>query len=63
MFSSESKSQAERTVQSGNGLRQLTEREARETVGGCGGREYFLSTSDTGPGRPVAIVARNEALT
>ena len=62
MFSSESKSQAPRTVPSGNEFRQLTEREAMQTVGGCGGREfrgYSASTSATALSRPDPTVGGN----
>ncbi len=55
MFSSKSKSLAERTMQSGSELQQITEREATQTVGGCGGsresRDYAPSTSTTPSGR------------
>lgn len=53
MFSSQSRSHAERTVQSGRELQQITEREAAQTVGGCGRRQYpgfAPSTSATAPG-------------
>ena len=53
MFSSKSRSHAERTVQSGRELQKLTAREAMQTVGGCGRRQYpgyAPSTSSTAPG-------------
>ncbi len=64
MFASESKCQAERTVQSGRELRQLTEREATQTVGGCGGREYrdyAPSTSATTSAEPT-VGGNNDAI-
>ncbi len=64
MFASESNSQAERTVQSGRELRQLTEREATQTVGGCGRREYpgyAPSTSATTSAEPT-VAGNNDAI-
>ncbi len=63
MFASESKSQAERTVQSGRELRQLTEREATQTVGGCGReyRDYAPSTSATTSADPT-VGGNNDAI-
>lgn len=55
MSTSKSKSHAERTELADRDLKPITEQEATQTVGGCGTREGYLPTSDTGPYRPVAI--------